>query len=387
MNDEEEKSSSDQKYSNRIQNTPDEQEKDKILNKYKSERIEKMEHMLITNPSIIGYILKNKPEYAEVICQVVQNISEENRNRMMIEAISYTVVGAGLATASILTMGGVLPVTAMLIAAGVGVGFSTADYVFQVSEIQRHKDLHKQMLDAYLSGGGNEQSIDDMREAWTEVLQVDYASKVTLGLGIADLLVVPGAARAGAFLRISHKTSTFNNRIMEGKKLLRSIVANNSSVKTIRDLLNTYPKEDVGHFLSFVSTLNPTQQKQMINQLNTLSKNKNLSADDLVDFAQSKNITSILSTNQQRGFIEIVEQFTAIASPKIKSPRIKKILSNKVYNSLLKKIPLSRQSVLINAILVLTLQGKSQSEIIRGVSNLLPIPDSLPSIEEESSSL
>lgn len=379
LNHQTEKFEYDQRYLQNLSTVDHEEDREKLLDEYKKNRIEKIEELFLTNPGIIGHILKRNPEYAEVLCRATQNIAADKRNRMIGEAVVYTTVGAGLTTAAVMTLGGALPITAMVAAAGVGVSFSVFDYGFQKTEVNKRKELHQKMLNSYFSGGGDGQSIDDIQKEWDEVLEMNYAVKVTLGLGMFDLLAVPSAAKAGAILRLSSKLDDFDHHLTSSRKLLQKISSNSQFTKTVHQLLTKYPRDDVGELLSFIGRLPVKQQNTMLTRLTELSKNNQLSPGHLMNrLVESDSVNKLLTKRQAQQLEDIIEDYDLEDLPK-EQRRGFKLLSSQGYRNAVRALSRSEKLIIANAVILLTTQGKSQAEIMRSLANLLPIPDSLPS--------
>ena len=123
LNHSKEKYEYDQKYLENLTASSNQNSRKNLKEKYKKDRTKKIEDLILANPAIVGHILKHNPQHAGVLCTAMQNIAADKRNRMIGEAMIYTTVGAGLATASIMTLGGALPLTAIITAATVGIGF------------------------------------------------------------------------------------------------------------------------------------------------------------------------------------------------------------------------------------------------------------------------
>ena len=77
----------DKKYLNNWEYAQDEESKEKIKSSYQSKKMERIENLFLTNPSIVGEILTNNPEYSEIICQVAQNISEDEEKKALFKKL------------------------------------------------------------------------------------------------------------------------------------------------------------------------------------------------------------------------------------------------------------------------------------------------------------
>ena len=245
-------------------------------------------------------------------------------------------------------------------------------------ESNKKRTLHEQMLNAYLSEGGDKQSIDEIRKQWDEILETDYAINVTLGLGLFDLMVIPSAAKAGAILRLSGKLDNFDHHLKQNKKFLQKVVANNDSTKTVHALLKKYPKDDVGELMHFISSLSVKRQNEMMAQLNMLFKSNQLSPDNLMDhFVESSRTQKVLSKNQQNRLEDIVEDYDLEDLVKIQNSKLKAV-SHPAYQNVVKNLPIKEKIAVAQVVAILSVQGKSQNEILRSLSNVMSIPDSLP---------
>ena len=374
------KQNKDETFLSQLENAENETEKQEIYNKYNEQNIENLKKLILTNSGASGPIISNHPEYAGVLCKTARSMAEDERNRMLAEASIYLTVGGGLTIASIMTLGGTLPITAIVAGTASAVAFTAGDFIYQKKESSNRQKVHEEMLNAYLSSAGGQASIDDMRKEWREINEVDYGATVTLGLGVADVMSIVPAVKAISFLKTTRQAArqaeTFNTRISQNRKMLRSLIQDSSNVQFIRKLKNQYSVREVGEFLSFLGDLNSNDQKRILSTLKEVSRGRPLV--DLSSFAQSDFIKGLFPIVQRQKFLNLVDTFQQPILPQSQ----RSVRRSSAYSSILSKITdSSHQSIVISAISSLSLQGKSQLEIMRSISNLLPVPDSMPSKE------
>ena len=368
----------DQRYLAQLKAAPTSSKKAQLHSKYQNQRLEKIERLAVTNLGAVGNVLINNPEYSNIFCAAARNLAVGNRNYALGEATAYIIVGGALTIASVLTLGGVLPVTAMIVAAGFGVSFSIVDYAFQKHEVKNRKEVHRQMLNAYLAGTGNDKTIDKIQQEWREIMETDYGAKVSLGLGVFDLLVIPSVARAGSFAHLVSKIDDLDTKIIQNKKLVRKIIRDSDQIKAIRFLINQLPPENIAAILSLLAKLPPKSQAVA---LNSIAKSFNVSSVDaktIVKFAQSQEMTKILSRGQRTELARLMKQADINRQATVvKKTRIR-LLKHEFYGSLLQRLPLRQQHIAIGIISSMSRKGKGEDEILRALGSLMAIPESLP---------
>lgn len=225
-------------------------------------------------PGITGKVLINNPELSGELCHVAKELAKDQRNEEILETGTYIVLGGGIAIAGIATLGGSLPVSAMIAATGAGVAFTAGDYMYQSSLADEHYKKSQKILNAYLSGVGDSKSIDQIREEWNQYLEADYTAATTLGFGLFDIMGIPSAARAGAFVRLTNTFDNIDHALSINRKLINYIAHNDEYIKAVRKLIEIYPKDEIGNMLSLLAILPKEKQKNILELLSKAAQNE-----------------------------------------------------------------------------------------------------------------
>ena len=370
------KQEDDQKYLGHLSG-PNNDQKRRFIQSYKDRRLEGLEKLVLTDTGAIGSILINNPDQAGLLCTVAHRLAKDERLRSFGEAGIYVAIGGTLVLASGLTMGGILPVTAILISSGLGIGFAAMDYGYQKWEVKNRKEVHRRMLNAYLAGSGDNRSIEKIRAEWREIVETDYGAGVTLVLGLGDLLVIPAAAKAGFLIRVARRAPNFDTRLAANRKLLRKISSHHQYAKAALKLFKHYEGKGVGELLTFISKLSPKKQKRVLDLLSQFLAKEPLPANILRIFANSDNIKGIVTQAQQTELIHLASRYKHYDVLPA-SKKIQEVLKSKKFSSIISKFSKDKQFFAAGLIATMLAKGKSVDEIARTFGNLLPIPESLP---------
>ena len=374
-----EKQREDQRYLAQLKAAASSSKKARLYHKYQNQRLEKIERLAVINLGAVGHVLINNPEYSNVFCAAARSLAVGDRNLALGEASAYIIVGGALTIASGLTLGGVLPVTAMIVAAGFGVSFSVADYAFQKHEVKSRKEVHRQMLNAYLAGTGNDETIDKIQQEWREIMETDYGAKVSLGLGVFDLLVIPSVARAGSFAHFIRKIDGLDTKIIQKKRLVRKIIQDSDRIKAIRFLSSQLPPENIAAILSLLAKLPPQSQSVALNSLaKSFSRASSVDAKTVVNFAQSQEMTKILSRTQRTELAGLMKQADINRQTAAVKKARTRLLNHELYGSLLRRLSFNQQHLAVGIILSMAQKGKGGDETLRALGNLMAIPESVP---------
>ncbi|MCY4644107.1 MAG: hypothetical protein OXB88_05760, partial [Bacteriovoracales bacterium] len=367
-----------------IKNYPNPSQKG-ILNlekSYKKKRIKDLESLATIHHGILGDILLKSPENANHLCLVAQNLATKKRNRALGEGAVYVGVSATLVAASLLSMGGVLPVKAILYSAALGLVFSAGDYVFQKTESRERQKTHEQLLNAYLSATGNERSIDRIRDEWREIQEVNYGANVSLLLALGDIAVIPAAIKVGHFQRNIRKIAKFKNQSKKSdvrfNRYIRQIANDKESLDSINALFDFYPQENIGRLLSVMSELPNKKQVLAMNLINDFSTHKKIYTSGIEKLLKSMKNQGIFDAHRA-DFAKLMDQ-NSIENAKIIQRRKDRFLQDERYRNIIQRYSGKRQNQVVLSITYLIKQGKKHDEIARGVANILPVPDSLPNL-------
>ena len=190
-----------------------------LRERYQKERLKSIGKLLKNNPGVVGSILGAHPEHAGILCQVAQSISKDERNHLVIKTGAYLISGAAITALGFTTLGaGLLPTSVLIATLGAG---TAADYTYQISERQRHHEFREDVLNAYLSMGGDKGSIEDIKNEWTATLEADQSSKTALALGTLEIFYIAKAIRVAKTAKAAK--ILFSQRPREGALVMKGI--------------------------------------------------------------------------------------------------------------------------------------------------------------------
>ena len=256
----------------------------------KRHSLKNLSRMLESHPVSVGKTIAKNPRHAGLVCLAAREISRKERNKRVGEPAVYLGLGVGIVAASAATMGGALPVSAMIGATAAGAAFTAGDYLYQSSQARKSSGIQEELLDSYLAGAGDGQSIGAIRKEWEQILESDRNAKIALGFGVFDLMGIAPAARAGAFVRLGKSLEGIDVKLKRHRKLLGTIAANDRFIKGIRNFKESYPEELLGRWLNEVSRLPRDKQKKLLELLAKAGGNlEALSGRRLQKFSKKKN--------------------------------------------------------------------------------------------------
>ena len=255
--------------------------------------VENLEYLIMANPTSAGHVLINNPQYANKLCEILQGMAVSERNRTMLEFGTFMVLGVGITIAGIGTLGGALPMAATLAGVVGGVALTVAEQSYMLHESARYRRRQTAILNAYLSGTGDDQSIEEIRSNWQKMLESDHFAKMGQWFGLFDILGVPHAARAGAFLKLANTIDGLETGLSKTWKLLYLISKEDSYILSIRGLMEHYSREQIGSLLNFLATLSKDKQVSLLQSLGQLTSG------DLNAFSQLQSVRRVLSREEQ----------------------------------------------------------------------------------------
>ena len=211
------------------------------------------------NLPMAGKVLFNNPQYTGEFCQVAQNLSESERNRMALETGGYIVLGLGLTATAIATGGISIPFVAAAVAVGV------ADSSYQNSEARRKRRQQEAMLNSYLAQVKDDQSIEQIRGKWIEALESERYGLLGLGLIPLDFTGIGRGARGvRGLVRLTKGPKGFNPRLARNDQLLKLIAGDRELSHGLEVMMKQYSREDVGRLLDDISKFSPKEQREVL---------------------------------------------------------------------------------------------------------------------------
>ncbi|MCY4644108.1 MAG: hypothetical protein OXB88_05765 [Bacteriovoracales bacterium] len=363
----------DLEYINRFANSS-QKGRSNLQDHYKKSRIRELEKLIPINRGLLGGILLNGPKNADIICAVAKNLAVKRRNRETIETAVYIGMGATLITVSLASPFVSIPGRILAATASAGGSFRIGDLIYKRVQSHRHKKIHEQMLNAYLSSSGNRQSIDRIREEWNQALQNNYNSKVSVFAWLADYTVLPRAVRLGAWTRVTRKTYDFKTESEDLKEEVHKIINDQANLNSINDLFDLYPQENIGHLVSFIGELPKDKKAFALHSLDDFSKQETI---------YPNGIKPLLETMQEKGiFDDNPIEFTTLMiqnnaeNMKIIEERKSRFLKDEKFKNIIQKHSGEKQKEIVSDIAFLLGQGRSQDEIVRRFNkiNALPVP-------------
>ena len=327
--------------------------KDQVRDLFKRKKIgprmDNLAHLVRVNPVSVGSVLINNPQYSNVLCSVIQEMSRQDRNHSVAETGGYLIIGAGTIAAGIATMGGSLPLTATAAGLLLSAGATMGDYAYQKGQAAKRKKSQADLLNALMAGTGDKKSIDEIREEWKRMLENEYGAWIALGVAPLDILGIRiavrtlGAAKMASSIVFPSGANAKNNR-----KLLYRIAETQRYSKGFRKLVDQNSPEKMGEFLNFVSELPRKEQRIVLDNFSNSS--------DLAVLARLPQVRQGLTKDQLQNLDQMASQG--------KSNQKIDIVTNNAFAPILKNFSSEEQNVIVEAIQAKKIQGKSEKQIL-----------------------
>ena len=282
-------------YRTRLMHTPHKETKSELDEWYSSRRINQLENLIMTSPNIIGSTLINNPQYSNMLCQAVKNIEEDEEKQ---ELLRTTLMGGAiagvLAVSVVAPFVGVVGIPALLTTAGVAVAITSIDIKLRREQIKKHRVLKEEMLNAYLSGVGDDQSIEQIRSEWKKAITEDIYSKWIMGLMVFDV------TRTGLAIRKtlpdvainSAKPTHLTVQVVNNKNIITSVQQNQDQLRALQSLMNTHTRSEIRDFFKVVALYPKNKQTEILAQLPDMSKTRNLDLQGLTEALRNAGITA-----------------------------------------------------------------------------------------------
>ncbi|MDE0151743.1 MAG: hypothetical protein OXK80_04515 [Bdellovibrionales bacterium] len=291
LSDQRNKHKTDQEYLDRLQKDSSEE---KDLNKwYQDQRFDRLSKLILFSPQTINPVLLDNPEYSSVLCKVAEKIENDRQFKRTLKTGFLIGSVAGSITVAILTLGTGAPISmATNLSITTGIGLTAADLSFRISEINRHSRNQEDMLNAYLSQLGDDQSIEDIRTEWKSKVKEQVHAGWTLTLGVFDAYRIRSAINKAKSLS---EPPAFGVRDNQLQNILKE---NNQYVESIQSLLQKHSTRSVQRLLNAVKRLPPSQQTDVLDSFQKIAEkssfNLNAFSREIKNSSAKKNISETL---------------------------------------------------------------------------------------------
>ena len=226
--------------------------------------LDKIGYLVKVSPVSAGHILMNNPTYTDILCTVSQRMATREWRRNVLTTTTYMVAGLGMGVAAVATLGGALTTTGVIWGAVAGLTFSGGDFAYQNSEMRRNRRLQVALLNGYLSGVGDDQTLEEVRAHWRAAMESSSQADMALKFGVFDLAGVPHAARVGTLLRLMGTVKGVDTSSPSVRRLFYVISEKDQYVKVIEKLQRTKSPEKMGEFLTSLVDLSKKEQRQIL---------------------------------------------------------------------------------------------------------------------------
>ena len=302
-----------EEYRTRLMQVPHEETQRELDEWYSSRRMEQIEHLIMTSPDIIGSTLINNPQYSKMVCQAVKNIEEDEKKYELLKKtlMGGTIAGV-LAISVVAPFVGVVGIPALLTTAGAALTMTSIDINLRRNKMKKHRALQEEMLSAYLSGVGDDQSIEQIRLEWKKAMTEDVYSKWIMGLAAFDITrtslairkVLPDVAMNSVKSRHLITQATNNQNIMT------TIQQNREQFRALQTLMQTHSGSAVRDLFKVIALYPRNKQAEILAQLPDMAKTKALDLQGLTEALKKDGIATNIKNTLGR--------FVTCASCKVK---------------------------------------------------------------------
>ena len=265
------KHKTDQEYLDRLQQVSSSEDDEEDLKKwYNDQRFKRLSKLVLSNPQITSHVLMNNPEYSSILCETSNRIEKDEQFKDMLKTGMLIGSAIGSVAVGLLTSGVGAPASmASALSVATGTGLTLADFAFRVSEANRHSRNQEDLLNAYLSQTGDDQSIEDMRIEWKSKVKQQFHAGWALALGTFDIYRINSSIKRG---RLAKKNSPLPVLRIQNNQLHRTLTGNNQYLESIQGLLQKYPTRSVQRLLNSVKRLPPDQQRTVLDSFPKIVK-------------------------------------------------------------------------------------------------------------------
>jgi len=272
----------DQEYLNQIQQTSSEKEKQDLKDWYQDQRFDRLSKLILFNPNAVSPVLLENPEYFSVFCETVNKVEKDKKFKERLKTALLIGSVAGAMAIATVTAGAGAPVPITLASTIVaGTGLTLTDFTLRILEVGRHARNQENLLNAYLSQTGDEQSIVDIRKEWKSSIKEKFHAGWALALGTFDI------SRAGSAIKrikLYKKSATDIPTLQtQNNQLQRIITENDQHKEAIEGLLQKHPLRSVQRLLNNVKKIPIDRQKEVLDSFTKIAQHKSF---DLTAFTR-----------------------------------------------------------------------------------------------------
>ena len=278
-------------------------------------------HFIAANPALVGQALMDNPEHASTVCEVTRYAARKKRDRQSLRVANYALAfGGGIGAGIHAVKAGFTLTGHLAVGGGTGALFGATDLVWHGSDAAKNRKLQETMLNAYLSGMGDDKSIEEIRDSWRKTVESEYWSSLLAlsGFALADVAFAPlgvaskGGRVAGRALAAADQKATHSigvdvirtaSKPKAGEELLQRILMSPKEGRSLGD----YSRKKVQDFFNFISLL-PKSKQDIV--LNALVEN----SDDLSKITNLVFVKRALSQEELDKLRELTEQASKVSS-------------------------------------------------------------------------
>ncbi len=298
LSDQRNKHKIDQEYLDRIQNVSSEEEKQDLNKWYQEQRFDRLSKLVLSSPKIISPVLLNNLEYSSVLCEISDKIEKDKKFKERLKTALFIGSAAGSVAIGVLTIGvGAPPTLASTASLSIGMGLTTADFTLRMMEINRHSRNQEDLLNAYLSQTGDDQSIEDIRKEWKSKFKQQFHAGWALALGTFDIYRIGSTIKRARMAKQDISTDIPTLQI-QNNQLQRIITDNDQYIESIQSLLQKYPARSVQRLLNSIKRLPSDQQRTVLDSFSKISKHDSFDltafSKEIKQSAAKENIFQIL---------------------------------------------------------------------------------------------
>ena len=281
------------------------------------ERRENLIYLFTVNPTSTGHVLINNPKYSNTICKIAQDMASRKRNQKVLVQGGFIALGIGAGVAGFFTAGTSTSLAVILASALGGMVYTISESLYLRNEVKRRRRLQADILNAYLAGLGDKQSVEDVRENWQSILENNHYISMAPWFLLADATGVAAAAKGMNLIKMGKLIKILGPGSKINAPFLSLLSKNDIHIKAVTKLINQRSKEIAGQFLNFVGKLPPPKQFEL---MKNFSESPNLST--FINLSETK---AALTKNQFTSLRKILSKNKRTSTRKV----LREIISSK----------------------------------------------------------